>query len=132
VADEHTVKSRDCYVVNTHQLSGLLASEGVPSRYHRGQASMESLAHQSGVSPQTIEGIMRVRYPHTTLRVADNLVTAVGRTEVFYSGELPIDINPRASLARLRQIAADEGEDDQLRERAQSLLGSRAGTARRP
>lgn len=118
--------SRDSYIVATERLSELLAGAGIPRRHHHGhETGMDALARQSGVSAQTIEGIMRVRYRHTELRVADNLVTALGRTEAFYSGELPIDVNPRASLHRLQQIAADPEEDGELRARAARLLANR-------
>lgn len=60
------------------------------------------LAENSGVAEATISRIVGLRSNGTELRIADALVQAIERPELFYDGEpptLPIYPNPMASAA---------------------------------
>jgi hypothetical protein len=52
-----------------------------------------------GIPPDTIQNVVSRRYRTTELRVADALVTALGRPEVFHDGTLTILPNPSAPRA---------------------------------
>ena len=52
-----------------------------------------------GIPPDTIQNVVSRRYRTTELRVADALVSAIGRPEVFHDGTLTIRPNPSASRA---------------------------------
>lgn len=63
----------------------------------------EWLEAEAGVSQDLVEKLSRwnpdrqTTSPVIELVVADRLMSAIGRTDVFYSGALPIIPNPRAS-----------------------------------
>lgn len=69
----------------------------------------EWLEYQTGcqgfpVSRDRIRLITRTSAPKTTeLRVADALVGAIGRPELFHDGTLEVEVNPRATLSAQRE-----------------------------
>lgn len=52
------------------------------------------LAGETGLSMDTIEAVVKVRNQTTQLRVADAIVTALERPELFHDGTLTIRPNP--------------------------------------
>lgn len=112
--------SRDGCVVDSQPLAGILIpfiDEWVrerPStggRFERGaRTEVESvtatgwLSQETGISERTIQNLTRrdesgspaPQAKTTELRIADPLVAAVGRPEVFYDGTLEIRENPLA------------------------------------
>lgn len=54
---------------------------------------------KTGVPKRSLENIAAGRYPTTELRVADLIVSAIGRPEAFYNGTLEVRPNPLAARA---------------------------------
>lgn len=59
----------------------------------------EWLVMEAGVSRDKIQSITQRRQPVTELHIADALVGAIGRPEVFHDGTLQVMPNPRAARA---------------------------------
>jgi hypothetical protein len=119
---EMQTAARDGCVVDSAPLAGLLIPfidewtrryPSVGGRYLRNGQRAETemptatgyLSAKSGVSERTIQNITRrdketgAPSPSartTELRIADPLVAAIDRTEVFFDGTLPVHPNPRA------------------------------------
>lgn len=59
------------------------------------------LSSETGIPRETIQAVARNRWRTTELRIADSLVTALGRPEVFHDGTLRV--RPRIDTPANRQ-----------------------------
>lgn len=113
------VAERDGCVVPTEPLAGLLG--GFVTDWRRGREetrgrfarstdalrtevpairAIEWLAVETGIPEETINSVLRARRKTTELRIADALMMAIGRPDVFVDGDpptLPIMANRLAS-----------------------------------
>lgn len=90
------------------------------------------LAQETTISLNTIDGVARARWQFTELRIADPIVTAIGRPEVFYDGDpptLPVRGNPLATL-RLARVPVSRAGRLSYSARIE-LAGARVGRVQR-
>lgn len=70
------------------------------------------VAAEAGLPKDTVQNVVAARYRTTELRVADPIVTAIGRPEAFHDGTLEIMPNPNAPAAA--RAACCGGSSDSL------------------
>lgn len=101
-------RRRDGCVVESRALSALLSSfieewrktrPIEPSKRFARRAivavsPIEYLSLETGIPERTIKNVVHCAYHTTELRIADPLVAAMGRPEVFYDGTLTVQPNP--------------------------------------
>jgi hypothetical protein len=105
---EKTVAARDGCVVDSAPLSSILGdfveewkrTRPADTRFSRNEipvvSPIEYLSLETGIPERTIKNVVKGAYRTTELRIADALVAAIGRPEVFHDGTLSPFENPLA------------------------------------